>query len=101
MRFSTYLIGVPVVVVTAVVAVANRQIVTFSLDPSSLGQPSEALSVRMPLFVLLISALVLGAILGGIAGRWSRSRRGKAATDGGVGKAGLPLPFRGSKPPGE
>jgi len=100
-RLSTYLIGVPVVVVTAMVAVANRQIVTFSLDPFSLREPSEALSVRMPLFVLLILALAVGVALGGIAGRWSRSRRGKAASGGGAGKSGLPLPFRRSKPPGE
>lgn len=99
MRLSTYLIGVPVVVVTAVVAVANRQMVTFSLDPFSLSHPSEALSVRMPLFVLLIAALVLGAVLGGIAGRWPRWGRGKAAPGGGAGKGGLPLPFGGSKPP--
>ena len=101
MRFSTYLIGVPVVVVTAVVAIANRQMVTLSLDPFSLSHPSEALSVRMPLFVLVIAALVVGALLGGIAGRWPRRRRGGPPSDGKAGKGGLPLPFGGSKPPAE
>lgn len=99
MRLSTYLVGVPVAVVAAVVAVANRQIVTFSLDPFSLSQPSEALSVRMPLFVLVIAALLLGAILGGIAARWPRWKRGGPSPGGKAGKGGLPLPFGRSKPP--
>ena len=98
MRLSTYLVGVPVAVIAAVVGVANRQIVTFSLDPFSVSHPSEALSVRMPLFVLVIAALLVGAVLGGIAGRWPRRKRPDPASGG---KGGLPMVPGGSKPPGE
>ena len=77
-RLSTYLIGIPVVVVTAVVAIANRQIVTFSLDPFSLSHPAEAMSVRMPLFVLLLLVLAVGAVLGGISAHLSRLGRDRA-----------------------
>jgi hypothetical protein len=100
-RLSTYVIGVPVVVVTAVVAIANRQMVTFSLDPFSLSHPSEALSVRMPLFVLLILTLAIGAALGGIAAMWSRRRRRKPGAGEGGGRIGLPARLGGSKPPEE
>ena len=104
MKLGTYLVGVPVVVVSAVIAIANRQLVTFSLDPFSLSNPAEAVSVRMPLFVLLLLTLGLGAILGGIATAFSRARRDRAKTKAETGKSGtsrLPLPFRGTKPPEE
>ncbi len=82
MKLSTYLVGIPVVVASAVVAVANRQIVTFSLDPFSLSHPAEALSIRLPLFVLLLVTLAAGAILGGVAARLSRSGREPGARPG-------------------
>jgi hypothetical protein len=60
------------------VAIANRQIVTFSLDPFSLSHPHESVSVRLPLFVLLLLTLALGVLLGGLAAHWSRFRRERA-----------------------
>jgi hypothetical protein len=69
-KLSTYLIGVPAVVVAAVVAVANRQHVIFSLDPFS--QAAPVFAIRVPLFVLLFLALVLGILLGGMASMVAR-----------------------------
>lgn len=98
MRFSTYLIGVPVVVIAAVVAIANRQLVTFSLDPFSISNPAGSISVRLPLFVLLLITLVLGAALGGVAAILSRRARDRARAKAGT-KSGLPAAPGGTKPP--
>lgn len=95
MRFSTYVVGIPVVVAAAVVAVANRQIVTFSLDPFSLSHPHASVSVRMPLFVLLLLTLAVGAVLGGLAVGWSRFRRDRARARE---KSGLPVATGSSTP---
>lgn len=70
MRLSTYVLGVPAVLVAVVVAVANRQSVIFSLDPFS--QASPALAVHLPLFVLIFVVLGLGVLLGGLASLLSR-----------------------------
>lgn len=70
MRLSTYVIGVPAVVVAVVVAVANRRNVIFSLDPFS--QTSPAFAVRLPLFLLVFLVLGLGVLLGGLASLLSR-----------------------------
>ena len=93
MRLSTYLIGIPAVIVAAVVAIANRQLVTFSLDPFSLSHPHQSVSVRMPLFVLLLLTLGLGALLGMLAASWSHYRRGRAKA-----KSGLPARGGGTTP---
>lgn len=99
MRLSTYLIGIPVAVVTAIVAVANRQVVTFTLDPFSLSHPAPDVTVHMPLFVLLLLALALGALLGGTVAHISRIRRDRARTKSA--NSGLPARAAGSKPPEE
>ncbi|HTP91797.1 MAG TPA: DUF1049 domain-containing protein, partial [Xanthobacteraceae bacterium] len=59
------IILVPLAVVIIAFAVANRQIVTVSLDPFSGGEPAAA--VTLPLFVLIIVLLMLGVLVGGIA----------------------------------
>ena len=99
MRLSTYLIGIPVVVITAVIAIANRQLVTFSLDPFSVSNPAEAVSIRLPLFVLLLVTLAVGAVLGGLAAMLSRSARDRAKAKTQA-KTGLPAAPDGTKPPG-
>ena len=63
MKVSTLLVVVPVVVFAAVVAVANRAPVTFSLDPIS-DEPALALS--LPLFLLVFLTFLLGVVLGGV-----------------------------------
>ena len=69
---------VPLAVVIIAFAVANRQIVTVSLDPFSAEHP--AASVTLPLFALVIVLLVLGVLIGGIAAwlrqsKWRRTAR--------------------------
>ena len=69
---------VPLAVVIIAFAVANRQIVTVSLDPFSTEHP--AASLTLPLFALVIVLLVLGVLIGGIAAwlrqsKWRRTAR--------------------------
>jgi len=66
------LILVPLAVVIIAFAVANRQIVTVSLDPFSAEHP--AASVTLPLFGLIIVLLIVGVLIGGIAA-WLRQAR--------------------------
>jgi uncharacterized integral membrane protein len=59
-------------------AVANRQDVTVSLDPFNASAP--AASVTQPLFVVIIVAMILGVVIGGIAAwlrqaTWRRTAR--------------------------
>ena len=81
MKLSTYVIGVPAALAAAAIAVANRQAVTFSLDPFS--QTAPAIAVQVPLFLLLFVALLSGVLLGGFASAVGRAfrRRPKAAKD--------------------
>ncbi len=72
------LILVPLAVIIIAFAVANRQIVTVSLDPFSGSEP--AASVTLPLFALIILVLIIGVLIGGGAawlrqGKWRRDAR--------------------------
>lgn len=99
-KFLSAVILVPFAVVLTVFAVANRQLVTLSFDPFNAAEP--ALSVRMPLFVLMIVVAVLGVVAGGLATwfrqrHWRKSARQSAAElrkmRGGQGQGGqLVLP---------
>ncbi len=76
--FLKALILLPVAIVVVLLAVANRAPVALSFDPFSKGQPE--LSVTVPLFALILAAVALGVVLGGIgawlaAGRQRRDRR--------------------------
>ena len=69
---------VPLAMVIIAFAVANRQIVTVSLDPLSAEHPAATLS--LPLFALIIALLILGVLIGGIAAwlrhsKWRRMAR--------------------------
>jgi uncharacterized integral membrane protein len=72
------IILVPLGVIIIAFAVANRQIVTVSLDPFSAEHP--AASLTLPLFALVIVLLVVGVLIGGIAAwlrqaKWRRTAR--------------------------
>jgi uncharacterized integral membrane protein len=72
------LILVPLAVLIIAFAVANRQIVTVSLDPFSSERPAAAVS--LPLFALIIVLLILGVVIGGVAAwlrqtKWRRTAR--------------------------
>ena len=60
---------IPLAIVIIAFAVANRQIVTVSLDPFSPEHPAS--SVTLPLFVLVIGLLIVGVLIGGAAS-WLR-----------------------------
>ena len=60
---------IPLAIVIIAFAVANRQIVTVSLDPFSSEHP--ATSLNLPLFVLVIGLLIGGVVIGGAAS-WLR-----------------------------
>jgi uncharacterized integral membrane protein len=66
------LVIVPVSVILIALAVANRDSVSFTLNPFNPGDP--ALTVQTPLFALLFAALATGVLIGGCA-TWLRQGR--------------------------
>ena len=98
MKPSTYLIGIPVATIAAVIAIANRQSVVFSIDPFSLRHPDGNLSTSLPLFVLLLAALLLGLVLGWVSALLSLRRRRRRMEQKTAGSALPPAPPQ-SKPP--
>ncbi|MBZ0218679.1 MAG: lipopolysaccharide assembly protein LapA domain-containing protein [Fimbriimonadaceae bacterium] len=73
-----YLVIVPLAIILTALAVANRQIVTVTIDPFYLFNPPLAL--RMPLFLLIILAILIGVVVGGAAAwvrqaKWRRAAR--------------------------
>jgi hypothetical protein len=81
-RFVSLFVLLPLAVVIVFISVANRGPATFSLDP--FGAASPALSLTVPLFVLLFAALALGLVIGGIATwlgqhKWRRAARAERA----------------------
>jgi uncharacterized integral membrane protein len=75
-KFFTGLVLIPLGVIFVVFAVANRHLVTVSFDPFNSADPS--VSVRLPLFVLIIVVAILGVLAGGSA-TWFRQRRWRRA----------------------
>jgi uncharacterized integral membrane protein len=75
-RLLIIVVLLPIAVVLIALAVANRAPVAFTLDPFNPGNP--ALTVQLPLFVLLFLALVLGLVIGGTA-TWIRQGRYRKA----------------------
>jgi len=63
MKYSTLFVLVPVAVLAALFAVANRQEVVVTLDPLVRG--TAALTIAMPLYLLVFLALFAGVLLGG------------------------------------
>lgn len=73
-----YLVLAPLVIILALIAVANRGLVVFSLDPFAAGAPSVGFSA--PLYVIVLGAVAIGVALGGFAswlvqGRYRRAAR--------------------------
>jgi uncharacterized integral membrane protein len=78
----TALVLILLAVVLIAFAVANRQVVTVSLDP--FDQANPALVLSQPLYVVAFALLILGVVLGGCAAwlrqaKWrTRARRAEA-----------------------
>jgi hypothetical protein len=79
-RFLTWLLALPIGIVVVALAVANRRLVTLSLDPFRPDDP--ALSIALPLFLLPLGALILGVVLGGVTVWWRQGAYRKAARAG-------------------
>lgn len=72
------LVVVPLALLAILFAIANKSVVSVSLDPFSADQP--AYTLQMPVFVLVFSVLMLGIVVGGVAswlaqGKVRRSQR--------------------------
>lgn len=79
-KLLRWLVVVPLGILLVVLAVANRAAVTVSLDPFSREAP--ALAFSLPLFVVLLLAVALGVVIGGVAvgvGRLRWRYRARAA----------------------
>ena len=77
-KFLTALIVIPLALILVTFAVANRHFVTLSFDPFMAADP--ALSVTLPLFLLLILVGAVGVVAGGCAvwfgqRHWRRAAR--------------------------
>lgn len=109
-RFLKALILVPLAIVIVMLAVANREYVTLSLDPIS---PEPVFSLSVPLYALIFAAVAIGIVVGGIgawlgqgkirrrarsdrreADRWAREadRLRPYAPTNAVGRTALPAP---------
>ncbi|WP_404933889.1 LapA family protein [Nitratireductor sp. L15S-10] len=71
-RIILVLVLVPLAVIIIALAVANRALVPFTIDPFNPGNP--ALTVHWPLFTYLFASAVLGMVIGSLA-TWFRQGR--------------------------
>jgi uncharacterized membrane protein YciS (DUF1049 family) len=71
-RFLFFVVLLPLAVIAVALSVANRQVVTLSLDP--LGLLGSGWQVSLPLFVLLFAVLAIGVMIGGAAAWLGQSK---------------------------
>ncbi len=76
-RFVLIAVAVPLAVILVALAVANRSPVPFTVDPFNPGNP--ALTMQLPLFVLLFLAVAFGMIVGSLATWFKQGRARKMA----------------------
>jgi hypothetical protein len=81
-RAWKYLLGVPAAIVLLTLAVINRHGVRLVLDPFRPDEP--VVSVVLPFYVYLISTLLIGIVIGGMAtwltqAGWRRAARRRGA----------------------
>ena len=75
-KFFTAVVLIPLGLIFVVFAVANRHFVTLSFDPFNSADPS--ISIKLPLFVVIIAVAILGVVAGGSA-TWFRQRHWRRA----------------------
>jgi uncharacterized integral membrane protein len=75
-KFFTVVVLIPLGLILAVFAVANRHLVTVSFDPFNSTDPSIA--ITLPLFVIIIAVAIVGVVAGGSA-TWFRQRHWRRA----------------------
>ena len=71
-KIVTVLVLLPVALLIVMFAVANRAPVSIALDP--VGSEPPMFTVALPLFLVLLIALIAGVVVGGAAA-WSRQRK--------------------------
>lgn len=76
-RIVLILVFVPLAIVLIALAVANRGLTAFTLDPFNPGNP--ALTYSIPLFLLLFAALAVGMLLGSMVTWFKQGRYRKMA----------------------
>lgn len=81
-RFLMVVIVVPVAVILIALAVANRDLVPFTLDPFNPGNP--ALTIQMPFFIYLFLTLIIGVVVGSFATWIAQHRYRKMARQRGL-----------------
>lgn len=113
-KIFNVLVLLPLAIVVVTFAVANRHLVKVSFDPFNSADPVVSLS--MPLFVVVLLAMIAGVAAGGSA-TWFRQRRWRRAArtherdaraarselgDRRAARYSAPLPSSGalSRPPG-
>jgi uncharacterized integral membrane protein len=98
-RFVLIVVFVPLAIILVALAVANRGLVDFTLDPFNPGNP--ALTLKLPLFVFLFIAMVVGVLVGSVAtwikqGRYRRLARQRTQEAQGLRDASRVAPPPGS-----
>ncbi|MER9946883.1 DUF1049 domain-containing protein [Mesorhizobium sp. M0047] len=81
-RFVLIVIFVPLAIILIALAVANRELVAFTLDPFNPGNPK--LTLTLPLFIFLFLALAIGMIVGSVATWVKQGRYRKLARQRGI-----------------
>jgi uncharacterized integral membrane protein len=71
-RFVLIVVFVPLAIILVALAVANREMVAFTVDPFNPGNPG--LTITLPFFIFLFAAMALGMIVGSVA-TWFRQGR--------------------------
>jgi len=75
-KFVTWVVFIPLTLVFVAFGVANRHFVTVSFDPFNATAP--AVTVTLPLFLLIIAVAILGVLAGGFA-TWFGQRHWRRA----------------------
>jgi uncharacterized membrane protein YciS (DUF1049 family) len=71
------LILLPVILLAVGLSVANRDAVTLSLDPFAQG--IFPLQIAVPLYALVLAAVAIGVLLGGVAAWLAQGKHRRAA----------------------
>jgi uncharacterized integral membrane protein len=75
-RFLKALLLLPVAIIVVLLAVANRAPVRLSLDPFSQDAPEFATEV--PLYAVILAAVMVGVVIGGVGAWLSQSKHRRA-----------------------
>lgn len=77
-NFLKIIVLAPLAVLLLVFAFANRHIVTVSFDPFASGDIA-AFAITAPLFLILILAMMIGVLAGGVATWFAQGKYRRAA----------------------